>query len=274
MVTAGKLDLKDRVGDYLDVPEDKAQIRLDQLVAHLSDIRHYKNGEKTPEFLSQHYDKAADAIQIFIDDPLAFEPGSRYQYTSFGYNLLAAVIEKVAGKPYTQWVEKNIMKQMGLKHTAFDDATKTFPNRTENYDFFTPYKYEPRDELQKMPPFDYSYNNGGGNILTTAEDLAQFGLAFTREGFFSKEELVLFQNRIVPESSSPWSMGWFLSELDGGEVRLNMTGAFAGTQAGIYIYPGTQTVVVALSNCWGKGSNSGDMVMAVPQRIANIVIRS
>jgi len=272
MVTAGNLDLKDAVGDSLDVPEHKSQFRLDQLVAHLSGIRHYKNGEKNPEFLSQHYDKAADAVQIFIDDPLAFEPGSRYQYTSFGYNLLAAVIEKVAGKPYTQWVEKNIMKQMGLKHTAFDDATKTFPNRTENYAFFTPYKYEPRDELQKMPTFDYSYNNGGGNILTTAEDLAQFGLAFTREGFFSKEELVLFQNRIVPESSSPWSMGWFLSESDGGEVRLNMTGAFAGTQAGIYIYPGTQTVVVALSNCWGKGSNSGDMVMAVPQRIANIVM--
>jgi serine beta-lactamase-like protein LACTB len=271
MAKAGKLDLNAKVSQYLEVPDDKKDIRLFQLASHTAGIRHYKEGEKTPEFLSRHYETAQEAMSIFIHDELLFQPGTDYQYTSFGYNLLAAVIEQQADMTFTEYVEKKVFKPMGLKHTAFDNVKKSFPQRTKNYAFFTPYQYQPKEELQTMPVFDYSYNNGGGNILTTAEDLAKFGVYFTRPDFFTKEQLAYFQEKILDSDRSPWSYGWFVSRSEEGVLQLNMTGAFAGTQAGIYIYPESQTVVVVLSNCWGKGSNSGDLVMAVPRHIVALL---
>lgn len=271
MIQSGKLNPEDRIGEYLKVPKDKQDITVLQLLTHLSGIRHYKEGEKTPEFLSKHYKTAREVLPVFINDPLNFEPGTDYRYTSFGYNLLAALIEQQGGMPFTKYVEKTLFKPMGLKYTAYDDAHKDFPNRTKNYAFFTPYQYQPKDDLQKMPVFDYSYNNGGGNIITTAEDLAKFGLAFTRPGFFTAEELSFFHQKADKDGQSPWSYGWFVFQTEEGALQLNMTGAFAGTQAGLYIYPESQTVVVALSNCWGKGSNSGDLVMAVPKNIAKLL---
>ncbi len=274
MANSGKLDLKAKVGQYLSLPKDKSNIRIEQLINHTGGIRAYRHNEKSSEFLSTHYDSALDAMNIFVDDSLLFEPGTSYRYTSFGYNLLAALVEKQAGEKYTKYVENKLMKGMGLKHTFYDDATVKRKKRVENYSIMSPYQpYRPNENeaIIKIPVLDHSYNNGGGNIITTAEDLAKFGNAFTKPGFFTKEELDLFHKPIESSTSSSWSHGWFVSNPPSGDLQLFMTGAFSGTQAGVFVYPETQTTVAVLSNCWGKGSRSGDLVIALPRRLASMV---
>lgn len=241
------------------------------LAAHLAGIRSYRSDEKTEAFLARHYGNVVDALALFKDDPLVSAPGSRYAYTSYGYNLLAAAIQSAAGKPYDSFMAEAILKPLKLNHTEFEDIRRSAPDRTENYSFYDPFTSQAKQEVSKVPRFDYSYNMGGGNILTTAEDLARFGQAFIRPGLFTKESLALFYARIRHKDvESPWSYGWFVAPDANGARRIYITGAFLGTQAALQVYPDDDLVIAIISNTWGINSRSNEMVMDLPRRIAAI----
>lgn len=244
-------------------------ITAELLAVHMAGIRHYRDGEKTAAFLSTHYPDPASAVRIFSADELTAEPGTKYGYSSYGYNLLALLIEKAAGRPFTEFVEAELFTPLGLRNASFNDVRYVLANRARHYSFYDPLTYAPSEALFRVPDFDYSYNQGGGNIITTAEDLARFGQAFTEEGFFSRRELELLYRK--PRSESPWGYGWFIREKTADEaVRLHITGAFPGVQAGLYVFPADGLSVAVISNTWGVGSNSGEMVSDVPQKIAAV----
>lgn len=91
----GKLDIDAPVQKYVpDFPEKQSVITSRQLLGHLSGIRHYGRDE----FVSRvHYENVNAGLVIFKDDLLLSAPGEAYSYSSYGYNLLSAVIESAAG---------------------------------------------------------------------------------------------------------------------------------------------------------------------------------
>lgn len=269
----GMVDLDAPITRY--VPEapggETRSITVRDLAAHVAGIRRYRDGEKSPEFLSRHYSTAGEALRIFIDDPLVSEPGTAYLYTSFGYDLLAAAMEAVAGKPFPRIVEEEILVPLGLGDTGFHDVRRITSRLASNYTFYVPYTYDPVDEPMPAPWEDYSYNQGGGNMYTTTGDLLRFAQAFMKEGFFTRESLDLFYARQGPEEAgSPWSFGWFVIPGPDPARRIYINGAFTGVQAGLYIWPGERIAVAVLSNSWGVGSKSGDMTGRLPRTIGEI----
>src|SRR5687767_7414933 len=85
LVEKGKLDLDAPVQKYVPgFPVKNFPITTRQLLAHLSGIRNYKPGE--PE-RTDRFDSLNAALGVFRDDPLDFEPGTKYSYTTFGYTL-------------------------------------------------------------------------------------------------------------------------------------------------------------------------------------------
>lgn len=274
LVEAGKINLDAPVQQYVPQFPKKAggEITPRLLAAHLAGIRAYRNDERTSEFYARHYDNVLGALAIFQDDPLLAAPGSRYAYTSYGYNLLAAVIQSAAGKPYDRYVTETILRPLNLKQTVFEDIRRLPADRTENYSFYDPFTFQESQTAQKVPRFDYSYNMGGGNLLTTAEDLAQFGGAYLRPGYFTKESLALFYARIRHNDvESPWSYGWFVAPDSTGARRLYITGAFAGAQSALQVYPDDELVIAITSNTWGINSRSNEMVLELPHRVATLV---
>ncbi len=243
------------------------------LAAHLAGVRHYRDGERTPEFLATHFDDIRDALRLFRDDPPLSAPGSRYSYSSYGYNLLAAAIQAAAGRPFPQYVREAILEPLGLADTQFDDARRPALDRARGYSYYDLATSAERERPILVPEWDYSYNMGGGNMSSTPEDLVRFGQAFVRPGFFSREALALFYTpQRTPVAESPWSFGWFVTTEaeDGGGAtrRLHITGAFPGVQAALYVYPDRQVVVAITANTWGVGSRSGEMVSELPRRLA------
>lgn len=273
LVEAGKINLDAAVQQYVPAFPKKAggEITPRMLAAHLAGIRAYRNDERTPEFYARHYDNVLGALAIFQDDPLLAAPGSRYAYTSYGYNLLAAVIQSAAGKPYDRYVTETILRPLNLKQTVFEDIRRLPADRTENYSFYDPFTFQESQATQKVPRFDYSYNMGGGNLLTTAEDLARFGQAYLRPGYFTKESLALFYTRIRHnEVESPWSYGWFVAPDQTGARRIYITGAFVGAQSALQVYLDDELVIAIISNTWGINSRSNEMVLDLPRRVADI----
>jgi CubicO group peptidase (beta-lactamase class C family) len=244
-----------------------APITARLLAAHLAGIRHTRAGERTAEFLARHYTSPRETVGLFANDTLVAPAGTRYSYTSYGYNLLAAVMEAAAGERFQDLVRREVIAPLGLTATDFDNVRLVLPGRVRRYAYNDPYTYAVTDTLLRMPEFDYSFNAGGGNIRSTVVDLAQFGLAVFRDGYLSDSMRTVMRTRVrVGEVQSPWSSGWFVG--NGEPTPFYITGSNPGFQGGLWVYPDRDIAVALLANAWGRGAVSGDMVIGLPQRVA------
>src|SRR4051812_24334150 len=86
LVDAGKLDLDAPVQKYCPAfPQKQWTITTRQVLGHLSGIRHYRGDDFAS---TKHYASMTDSLAMFANDPLLFEPGTKYQYSTYGYTLL------------------------------------------------------------------------------------------------------------------------------------------------------------------------------------------
>src|SRR5215813_7757849 len=85
LVESGKLDLDAPVQKYCaPFPPKQWPMTARELLSHTSGIRHYNSGE--PEH-TQHFKWMADGFALFAADPLLFQPGSAYSYSTYGYTV-------------------------------------------------------------------------------------------------------------------------------------------------------------------------------------------
>src|SRR5881227_4243532 len=128
----GKLDLDTPVQRYVPSFPDKGYpITTRQLAGHLAGIRHYRDREF---FQTRHFATVRDGLAIFQDDSLLFPPGTRFSYSSYGWNLVSAVVEGVAGEDFLPYISAHVFRPLGLTHTAPDRTDSVIPDRTQFYD--------------------------------------------------------------------------------------------------------------------------------------------
>jgi len=178
-------------------------------------------------------------------------------------------IQSAAGEPYTSYVARTILDPLRLSATSFDDVRRVLPHRARRYSYYDPVTYAESAEVLRVPEWDYSHNMAAGNMVSTAEDLAQFGRAFLRPGFLGDSAWKLLWTR--PKSGpteSAMSFGWFVSRPRAEEREIHVNGSNVGLQAAVFIYPDFDLVVAILSNTWGRNSRSAEMVDGLPRRIA------
>ena len=116
LVEAGKIDLDAEVQTYVPYfPKKKWPVTVRLLLGHLGGISHYKN--YSVEGRIKVHKSTKEALAIFQDFDLVAEPGTRYNYSSYGYNLLGAVIEGASGQSFGDYINKHIfglLKSMAI----------------------------------------------------------------------------------------------------------------------------------------------------------------
>lgn len=118
LVEQGKIKLDDTIDRYLaDYPREAAsRVTVRQLLEHRGGIG---------DIFGNAYDRAdrsklrrvSDWIPLFRDQALAFEPGTKQQYSNGGYVLLGAIIEKVSGEDYYGYMRRHVYEPLGMKDT-------------------------------------------------------------------------------------------------------------------------------------------------------------
>ena len=143
-------------------------------------------------------------------------------------------------------------------------------DRSERYTYYHPRTYAESDQVYLVPRWDYSYNMAGGNMISTAEELVRFGQAFTRPGLLSEASLERLERAIRADgTTSEFTYGWYAPRTDeAGRTFLRITGSNAGLQAALVLYPEEELSVAVLSNTWGIGSRSAELVTDLPRRMA------
>ena len=199
----GRLDLDAPVQRYVpDFPQKAWPITTRQLAGHLAGVRHYKPGE----FESRaHYDTVRAGLIVFENDALLFEPGTKFSYSSYGWNLLSAVLEGASGEKFLDLMQRTVFGPAGMTHTGPDDAAAIVPGRAH---FYT------RDDetwtIVNAGFVDNSVKWAGGGFVSTAEDLVAFGNALLEGRLLKPETLRLLwtSQKTVDGKDTDYGMGW------------------------------------------------------------------
>lgn len=257
----GKLDLEAPIQRYVPSFPDKGRpITPRLLLGHLGGIRHYSEGE----FVStRHYESVVDALAVFRDDPLAFEPGTKFHYTSYGYNLLGAAAEGAAGRPFLDELHEAVLLPAGMNRTRADDHYEIIPNRAAGY------IRTAAGELANSALADTSAKIPGGGLSSTAPDVARFGLALIGSRLVRNETLgaMLTPQKTRDGRSTGSGLGLFLGER-GGRREAWHTGGQQRVSTILFLQPDTGLVVALLTNLEEQGS----ALLVLARRIADTVV--
>ncbi len=242
LVEQRKIDLDAPVQQYVpSFPDKGAKITPRLLAGHLGGIRHYKDNE----FLSaKHYDSIVEGLKIFASDPLVAPPGSRYSYSTYGFNLLSAAIESAAAEPFLDYMQRHVFDALGLAHTTPDQNRPLIDQRSRFY-------ARPNDgPFENAPYVDNSYKWAGGGFLSSAEDVVRFGSALLHPGFLTADSLkLLFTSQTTTAGQeTDYGMGWAIHKSQSGQRVYEHSGGSVGGSCQLIIYPDTYVVVAMLTN--------------------------
>ncbi len=175
LVEQGKVKLDAPIQTWLPwFPQKQAPITLRHLLTHTSGIRHYRDGEFGPGgvLAFRHYDSFEESTRFWRDDPLLFEPGKSYSYSSYAVDLLHGIVEQVTCQSFEAYLAEHVLKPAGMVDTRFDVPARIVPRRGRGY---VP---DPKTgRLENAPDEDVSYKYAGGGMISTDEDLCRFGHA-------------------------------------------------------------------------------------------------
>ncbi len=256
----GALDLDAPVRQYCPAfPQKRWPVTARSLLAHLGGIRHYRSG--SGEFRNTtHFISVEEALGVFRDDPLGHEPGTRFEYSSFGYDLLGCAIEGASGRSFSQYLQERILAPSGMTRTLPDNVHRVIPNRTRGYmsmsadsAAFWPARYREfmtPGEIHHAELYDASINYAGGGMLSTAEDLARFVLAFQCGRLVSDEtrqEMWTVQETTAGEATT-WGLGWIIANMNGEAQIPRLSGSNAGVSSGLVLLPDKNFAVAMIAN--------------------------
>jgi CubicO group peptidase (beta-lactamase class C family) len=242
LVEEGKIDPAADVRAYVPAfPAKPHAITIAQLAGHLSGLRSYRGAE----FVSRaRYASVIDAVGVFAEDPLLFDPGAKYAYSTYNYTLLSAAIEAAAARPFLSHMRDAIFAPLGMGATVPDQAEQIITRRA------MPYERAANGRLEHAPFVDVSNKWAGGGYLSTASDLVTFGLAHSGPGFHKPETLERMFTTMRVASGEPTGVGyaWRLG-VDAAGVRYAHHGGEAmGARAFLLIVPERRAAVAILTN--------------------------
>jgi CubicO group peptidase (beta-lactamase class C family) len=241
----GQLDLDAAISNYLpDFPVKRWTFSMRHLLTHTAGIRWYKDGVEAS--LAQHYPSLELALELFKADPLKFEPGTAYLYSTYGYVLAGRVLEVVSGRPYFDLIEEQILRRAGMRSTRIDSVAALIPNRARGY------RKTPTGETVNSALHDTSYKIPGGGLISTGPDLVRFAMALHKGTLLQPDSLKEMWTPYVKADgrSTGYGLGWSISAQTWAR-KMQHSGGQAGVSTLLVYLPEYAAAAAVLCNLEG-----------------------
>jgi CubicO group peptidase (beta-lactamase class C family) len=239
----GKLDFSDPIQKYFpDLPYEHVTIR--QLLAHRSGIPNYmyfsgKYWKKNKEYLTN-----ADVLDMLVTHAPKpeFAPDQRYKYSNTGYAILAAVVEKISGLAFDDYMKQHIFAPLGMVNTFVFN-----PKRTETIE------YQTIGHTKNRTPVHEGYLNGvvgDKGVYSTVEDMFKWDQALYSDRLIKQATL---NEAYTPLSydyvrDSEYGYGWRIETLADGTKIVYHAGLWGGYNSLYVRRLEDKTCIVVLSN--------------------------
>lgn len=259
LVEDSKIDLDAVVQTYCpDYSAKRWPLTTRHLLGHLGGVRHYNSNDEG--YSTARFYSLKSALSTFKDDPLLHEPGTKYLYSSFGYNLLGSVAEGASGEKFIDLLQERIFERAEMKSTVVDDQFTLIPHRTRGYERPTVSTVRNRGaegvlkpgELYNAPFHDTSMKIPGGGLLSTPSELVRFAIALNQNKLLTPatRKLMWTSQTTSDGESTSYGLGWRIKSADSKRIVYH-TGAQAGTATVLFLVPESGTAVAIMSNLRG-----------------------
>ena len=201
----GLVSVNDSISKYFDhVPEDKARITIHHLLTHTAGLLHSYGEDYEIAFRDE-------TLKKMFEQPLKFQPGTAYSYSNGGYSVLAALIERVTGRSFEEYLRSTFFDPLGMRYTGY-----SLPEQLK-----VPVVM---DKSRKDGPYWYLYGNGG--LLSTTGDLFRWHLALHGGEVLSElQKKRLFIPYVkTDEGTSFYGYGWFIDMTSRGTTLISHSG--------------------------------------------------
>jgi D-alanyl-D-alanine carboxypeptidase len=246
----GRLHFDDVVSRFLpEYPREVAdQVTIHHLLTHTSGMGSFWNASFEAARTSLR--GVSDYLRLFVDDPLAFEPGERFRYSNAGYVVLGAIIEQISGTGYHAYVGEHVFKRAGMVDTGFPALDDDVPNRAIGY---------VRDSAEDVQENQYPRTNvlvspakgsPAGGSYSTVYDLLRFAQALHSHCLLRAdftEALLQPRVKMGPGGQSSYAYGFGQHEVGGIRI-VGHNGGAPGVGAQLDMYLELNYTVAILSN--------------------------
>jgi serine beta-lactamase-like protein LACTB, mitochondrial len=242
LVEQNKINLDEDVRTYLPYfPKKKWKFTVRQLLNHTSGIRNYRYGEFNS---TESFKSIKDAIRVVMDDSLQFEPGTKSQYTTLGYNLLAGVIENVSGISFEEYLNKNVFQPTEMTSTYLEYQPKIIFNKARGY-LKNNYRIIENAQLSNL-----SIKYAGGGMISSSEDLLKFAQKLISLKLIRQSTLdtILTPTILKNKDTLYYGLGFSFGVDQKGRKYFGHGGGGTGCKCELIIYPEKSFAAVYLTN--------------------------
>jgi D-alanyl-D-alanine carboxypeptidase len=244
LVEAGKVSLSDPVGRYItDYPNKDiaTKVTIQQLLTHTGGTGDFFG----PQFDAHRLELKTlqDYVKLYGERAPEFEPGSRWEYSNYGFLMLGVVVERVSGKSYYDYVSENLYKPAGMTSTGSFPEEQKVPDRSMGYSQFGGQGLRPNTDT--LP---YRGTSAGGGYCTV-EDFLRFANALTSHKLLNAQNTeLLTTGKVETPRGNKYAFG-FMDDATGTPMRhFGHGGGAPGMNGDLEIFPQTGYVIVVLSN--------------------------
>lgn len=264
LMEQGKLSLSDEITKFLpDYPTQGHKITIEHLLTHTSGIKSYTS---LPEWLPLWRKDMTmkELIDLFKNKPMEFAPGDSWNYNNSAFVLLGAIIEKITGQSYGEFVEKNIFTPLGMTQSFYDNTQRVIPRRAAGYS-------KNGSGYANAQYLSMSQPHAAGSLMSTVDDLAKWDASLYTEKLVKQESLKKAWTPFVMNGGRPtnYGYGWGITTLEG-ERMITHGGGINGFTCDVVRLPESKVYVAILTN---RDSGTANLAPKIAAMVAGRPMR-
>jgi CubicO group peptidase (beta-lactamase class C family) len=262
----GKLSLRAPIIKYLpDYPNKSVaeKVTIHHLLTHTSGMGEFQFKKEYQE-APDKFRRPKEIIPLFANDPLEFEPGERSSYSNAGVIVLGAIVERVSGQRFTDYVSANIFKPAGMTNSGYKEDEMEVPGLATPYQNVgwtakVPISLNESPVERKAVVTKRGVPAPIGGAYSTVEDLLKFELALRRHKLLSGSyvDMVLTGKGELGKAGTVSCDEAYLFQHEGenGKRIVGHVGGYTGMSSQFNIYLDQGYTVIALSNYENQAAN-------------------
>jgi len=241
LVEEGKVSLDDPLTKYFaDAPTTWKDATVRELLSHTAGFGDY------PKDFNFRKDWTEDEeLKLIEGIPLAYPPGTKWEYSNLGYVTLGILIHRVTGEFYGDFLQQRIFQPLGMTSTRIISEADIVPHRASGYRLV---KGELKNQEWVSPIVN---TTADGSLYFSILDLAKWDAALYTEKLLKRSSLDLMWTPAKLKNGKPnkgnYGFGWFIEQRSGHRC-IHHDGAWQGFETAVDRYVDDQLTVVVLTN--------------------------
>ncbi|HWK98812.1 MAG TPA: serine hydrolase domain-containing protein [Parapedobacter sp.] len=264
LIDAGKLTLHTTLAEaFPGFPSYGAHVTVAHLLTHTSGIPDYEDYVADTAFNPQIRDQGVLDILMRLNSGY-FAPGTQYRYSNSGYALLALLVEKYSGQPYSTYLQQHIFSPLGMGATLAHEAGKTtVATRAYGYAQHNG-QWERRDQSATSAVL------GDGGIYSSVNDLVKWDQALYAGTLLDRRliEQSFAYHQLANGDTVHYGYGWHLKKTSQGDQVVYHTGSSTSFRNVFYRVPSRQFSIILLTN---RNQPAEEEMVILAERIAAVL---